>query len=68
MTKRDYVLLASILRNYCTNEHVELFTDDQLALFRGMTKGIAKELKVDNPKFDETRFLTACGIEPPKGV
>lgn len=52
MTKKDYELIASILRNAKTGNWQIEYTIDVFA----------KALEGYNPRFDRDKFLTACGI------
>ena len=55
MTRKDYILIANILKasGKCG---VGPFTLDSLAL------SFAQELKKDNPNFNHATFLKACGV------
>lgn len=54
MTKKDYVLIAKTLKRsqFPNNTYYISIVDD-----------FATALKVENPRFDRNKFLTACGIE-----
>ena len=55
MTKKDYVKIAKILNEasvFCHPEHIGSI----VAMFCSV-------LKDDNPRFDSTRFIKACGKE-----
>lgn len=49
MTKKHYEAIASAIK---TSHNLET-----------ATKKLADYFSTDNPKFDRTRFLQACGIE-----
>lgn len=51
MTKKDYVLIAGILKSNKAQH--------------GILNDFANALKRDNPKFDEIKFFQACGINLP---
>ena len=50
MTKKDYVLLATALRE-------AKITDDTLL---AVTYAVSDALKADNPRFNEALFIAAC--------
>lgn len=52
MTKKDYVLIARVLRE-CADT----------AVGKGIAKRMAEELKRDNGAFRRDTFLSACGVE-----
>lgn len=53
MTKKDYVLIASVFANH----------DNEIRSIADVAEGLADMLERDNPRFDRSRFLKACGIE-----
>lgn len=55
MTKKDYVLIAKNVK-YAKEDKFE----DKLGVF---VASLAVDLQDDNPKFDTTRFLEACGFK-----
>lgn len=59
MTKKDYELIAFVLRND------KLIDETGVAerQFRFYAEGFADRFAGYNPKFDRDKFLTACGIE-----
>lgn len=57
MTRKDYERIASAIKN--AGPPAEHYDDVRLCIARA----IAKELKADNGRFDEARFLAACGVE-----
>jgi hypothetical protein len=61
MTKKDYVLLADILASV-QNQYLKgrLNADDVIPT---VAKAFCEDARLDNPRFDEKRFLTACCIE-----
>lgn len=56
MTRKDYVLIAEVLKNFPT--YTEQPTDDRDA----MAYDFADRLALENPRFDRTRFLIAAGV------
>jgi len=55
MTRKDYVAVANILSDY--QEVIEFDEYYQMVLDFG------KMMKLDNERFDLSRFLIACGID-----
>lgn len=56
MTRKDYILIAEVLKNFPT--YAEQPTDDRNA----MAYDFADRLASENPRFDRTRFLIAAGV------
>ena len=56
MTRKDYILIAEVLKNFPT--YAEQPTDDRDA----MAYDFADRLASENPRFDRTRFLIAAGV------
>lgn len=54
MTKKDYILIASVIKKY----HIAEAT----GVSYNISEGIADILQQDNSKFDKVRFLKACSI------
>jgi hypothetical protein len=57
MTRKDYVMLAEVIKRNATSSTESSFID-----FARMAEDLATELQNDNPRFDRDRFLTACGV------
>ena len=55
MTRKDYQLIASVLKNYAT-EGIPVDDRDAIAY------DLADALAADNPRFDRDRFLIAAGV------
>jgi len=59
MTKKDYVLLARVIKNNSDNERWQ-------SVFHGETgrdyfiQNLSIELKKDNSRFDVSKFMKAC--------
>lgn len=63
MTKKDYVKIANVLATFKTySESMPASPWRQTAL-EEITGRMADMLAQDNPRFDRTRFLKACGLE-----
>lgn len=58
MTKKDYELIASILKT--TNEWALSLEEDVYQIICG---NFSNRLSREDPKFDYQKFLQACGIE-----
>lgn len=59
MTRKDYVMIAEILRN---NREDFIEGEDGFHLIYVLAHQIANGLEADNPRFDRARFLVACGV------
>ena len=55
MTRKDYVAVANILSNY----QDVMDSDD----YYEMVMDFGKMMKLDNTRFDLSRFMLACGID-----
>ena len=69
MTRKDYVNITTSISVLMEGSHarrVYSCGDDHAAIYQAGIKDSARLLcKVfaeDNPRFDESRFLTACGV------
>lgn len=60
MTRRDYVLIAEVLR--ATQPHETLGGVARCA-WCDVARTFANRLAAENPRFDRARFLKACGVE-----
>lgn len=62
MTKKDYVLIASVLSNamLCASESGA--NNSQATMIRFIACQFADKLANENPRFDRARFLKACGV------
>lgn len=59
MTKKDYVLIAKVLKHGVDNHKA---ADSALEMVEVLAGYLACEFKKENPRFDRARFLTACGV------
>ena len=57
MTRKDYELIASVLKRARTNAHAEGRSMDTLLQ---VTRMFCDALAADNPRFDAHRFQIAC--------
>ena len=55
MTRKDYVAVSNILANY----QDVMDSDD----YYEMVMDFGKMMKLDNTRFDLSRFMVACGID-----
>jgi hypothetical protein len=55
MTRKDYVAVSNILSNY----QDVMDSDD----YYEMVMDFGKMMKLDNTRFDLSRFMLACGID-----
>jgi hypothetical protein len=55
MTRKDYQLIASVLKNFATEDRPVDDRDD-------LAYNLADALASDNPRFDRDRFLVAAGV------
>jgi hypothetical protein len=56
MTKRDYEMLAEVIRSQFAYKSTDAYTIGMLA------GDLACELADRNPRFDRARFMVACGV------
>lgn len=62
MTRKDYQLIARALKQ--ASENWEGFDEENpQVVITAISAYLARELAQDNPRFDRTRFLEACGLE-----
>jgi|LauGreDrversion2_6_1035139.scaffolds.fasta_scaffold271186_2 hypothetical protein len=73
MTRKDYILIAETLRGLLADIEREsapmAVCDRTRALMAGEHLGVrhvamrlGDQLRQDNPRFDRTRFIEACGL------
>jgi len=60
MTRRDYILLASALSSV---KPMPNYDTPQLDQWENDCRAIASALGRENGRFDQQRFLRACGID-----
>jgi hypothetical protein len=67
MTKKDYILIAAALHRGkpATQEGVPCNTYTSIACntYTNIATHIATALATDNPRFNRSRFLEACGLQ-----
>jgi len=59
MTRKDYVLIASLISEVRYEGALSTTTTWQKALDR-VSASICEALETENPRFDATKFLSAC--------
>ncbi len=74
MTRKDYVLLAEVIKGRADNvRHLDALAwteaEQKLALdvLADLTDFLSYELSKDNKAFDPQRFIEACGVASPQG-
>ena len=61
MTKKDYMLIADVIKLYLDNGENDMI--DGIAGVDKLARNLAYVLSLHNKKFDIQRFLKACGLE-----
>ena len=59
VTKKDYILIAASLKS--AHDIIPATIDGHHAVYRA-AEHVADALQRDNPRFDFSRFMTACGV------
>ena len=67
MTRKDYVAIAeainvSSLRGYDPREWGQSYLNGREDALTVVARNIADVMQADNPRFDRSRFLKACGV------
>lgn len=60
MTKKDYILIAEVLKKYTNAMSKVDYKVTGYALVDEIILALADKLQAQNPRFDSERFLTAC--------
>lgn len=58
MTKKDYKVIAKILR-----EHIQMTGEVDLTIWANLCHDFARELFADNERFSYEKFYVACGFD-----
>ena len=61
MTRKDYEIIAEAIRNTRAKADFQGKAGDE-ATIQEVARSLAQLLKFDNVRFDEERFLVACGV------
>lgn len=59
MTRKHYRAIAEVIRQTADNSPTFM----ERARVREIAEGLASVLAADNPRFQRSRFLEACGVE-----
>ena len=62
MTRKDYVLIASMIRGVRETESTIDSGQPGVQVLDIMADRFADELACDNPRFNRSRFMLACGV------
>lgn len=66
MTRKDYELTAAAIKAELDNSSADKYGDDYARgaywALDAAAKRLANTLATDNPRFDQARFLRACGF------
>ena len=62
MTRKDYEIIAQAIRNTRAKADFQGKAGDE-ATIQEVARSLAQLLKFDNVRFDEDRFLDACGVK-----
>ena len=63
MTKKDFELIASVLKQQRLDAKECMAYGEHLNELDSITHAFARVLALKNPKFNQLRFLKACGME-----
>lgn len=63
MTRKDYELIAGILKGAYNYEATFNDNDKGAKAIEGISHTFATMLEKQNPRFDRDRFLSACGVK-----
>jgi hypothetical protein len=65
MTRKDYQLIANVLKAHTPSRGVQAEAQTMLErawTLRNIALTFAHELASENPRFDRAKFLRACGL------
>lgn len=68
MTKKDYILTAAAIKRTANGIEAcrHLLTAEELANQKrgvaGVARALGRDLQAQNPRFDYTLFINACGV------
>ena len=60
MTRKDYQLIADVLASF--SKGIDLSDKKGWTEYSALCQMMSKELAKDNPRFDASRFFTACEV------
>ena len=61
MSKKDYIVIASTIKTELAQARNN--TLERQNTIKNLALCLSLSLRVDNSRFDDTKFLTACGIK-----
>ena len=61
MTKKDYILIASVIRETVATRGVHQDTTEYVIY---LAHHMAAKLRIDNSQFNCDKFLQECGVAP----
>lgn len=62
MTKKDYILIAEVIERANKNWE-ETQEENPLVVIMGITRMLATQLALENPRFDKSKFLEKCRVK-----
>ncbi len=62
MTRKDFQMIADILKAHTSSDFKVTCEDDRNFLIRNLALDLCVELQKTNSRFDKVRFLEACGV------
>jgi hypothetical protein len=62
MTKKDYVAIAWCIKREYENIRLDGDNNSTRRTVYNLAKRLAKVMKSDNPNFNHSTFMTACGF------
>lgn len=64
MTRKDYEMLAAVLKGEFTAAKASLYTVRayRMSTVSQVARKIAEAIHAENPRFEVDRFLTDCGV------
>ena len=66
MTKKDFELIASVIRFELVDflkENPFLATEERISFLNTLVTDFSETLASKNPRFNKDKFLLACGVE-----
>lgn len=63
MTKKDYELIASVLRHQKPSALDTRYSQGLTDAWVNVVGALGRALALENPRFDADRFYAACGLE-----
>lgn len=70
MSKKDYQAVADALNDLRASFTQDNSPTSRMATLHTMARALCRVFEKDNPRFDEDKFLAACGLiwTKPKGM